>query len=116
MRVADIAPKLNGTIVGGIEAADKEVTGGYVSDLLSDVMGNASAGDVWVTIQKHVNTIAVAHLRDIAAIVLANGRQPEEEMVRRAVEEQVSVIVTQLPVFDVAGILYGLGLRGGRKP
>lgn len=55
-----------------------EVTGAYVSDLLSDVMANSKNGGLWLTLQVRPNIIAAAALKDLAGIILVNGRQPEE--------------------------------------
>ena len=91
---------------------EREVQGGYASDLLSDVMANSQEGDVWVTIQAHPNIVAVATLRDLAGIILANGRQPDAETLQRAEEEAVPLLCTSLPTFEVVGRLYRLGIHG----
>jgi hypothetical protein len=115
VKVAEVAQKIGGRILTAAdEAASRDVCGGYASDLLSDVMANSTKGDLWVTMQKHVNTIAVATLNELAAIVLVNGREPEEATIQRAEQERVPVISTGLTAFDVAGILYGFGVRGRR--
>jgi hypothetical protein len=115
VKVAEAAEKIQGDVVACADwAAAREVGGGYASDLLSDVMGNGQEGDLWVTMQKHVNIVAVAQLKGLAGIVLVNGRQLEPEAAARAEEEHVPVIRTSLPAFDVVGILYGLGVRGRR--
>ena len=116
MTVADAARELNGAVVGVQEDAAREVLGGYVSDLLSDVMANAQEGELWVTVQKHQNIVAVAHVRGLAGVVLINGRQPEAETMARATEEHVPIVCTPLSAFEAAGILYGLGLRRRRNP
>ena len=116
MTVAEAAEKIEGTIVtGAAEAAMREVRGGYASDLLSDMMGNSRVGDLWVTMQKHVNIVAVAHLKGLAGIVLVNGRRPEEAAIARAEEEHIPIISTELPAFDVVGILYSQGVTGRRS-
>jgi predicted transcriptional regulator len=113
--LAEALGPIEGTILSAVsEAARREVRGGYVGDLLSDVMANSREGDVWVTIQKHVNVVAVAQLQGLAGIVLVNGRQPEPDMLKRAEEEHIPVISTPLQAFEVAGILHGLGIRGRR--
>ncbi len=114
MTVRDVARHLGGTMAGGVAAAERPALGGYAADLLSDVMGNAQEGDVWVTLQKHVNIVAVAQLKGLAAIVLVNGRQAEPDTVARAAEQGVAIITTPLSAFDAAGRLYELGLRGRR--
>jgi hypothetical protein len=114
MTVTELARLVEGTAVGTAAAVAREARGGYVSDLLSDVMANSQEGDVWVTVQRHLNTVAVAQLKGLAGIVIVNGRQPEPDMLARAAEHDVAVVVTPLPAFDVAGRLYGAGLRGSR--
>ena len=112
MTVTELGRLVDGAIVGPADAGPREVRGGYASDLLSDVMAHAQDGDVWVTMQRHVNTVAVAQLKNLAAIVIVNGRQPEADMAARAAEHGVPVVTTPLPAFDAAGRLYAAGLRG----
>ena len=88
------------------------MTGGYASDLLSDVIGNSREGDLWVTLQVHVNIVAVAVMKDLAGIVLVGGREPDEDTIEKAEAEGVPIAVTALSAFDVVGKLYELGLRG----
>ena len=115
MNVAEAAGRIEGTILSAASAAaQREVLGGYASDLLSDVMANSREGDLWLTVQKHVNVIAVAQLNGLAGIILVNGRRPETDTVQRAEAEGVPVISTPLQTFEVAGILHGLGIRGRR--
>jgi predicted transcriptional regulator len=94
---------------GGLE---REVTGGYASDLLSDVMAHSRAGNLWVTLQAHRNIIAVATLKELAAIVLVNGRTPDAETLTKAREEKVVVLASRLPAFELVGKLYQMGIRG----
>ena len=73
MTVQDIVSQLNLTVCSGQEGLQREVKGGYTSDLLSDVMGHAQEGDVWVTLQTHKNVMAIASLKEIAAIILVSS-------------------------------------------
>lgn len=115
MNVMEAAQKIEGAIVAGIAAAGHEVLGGYSSDLLSDVIGNSRKGDIWVTVQRHVNTVAVAQLNELAAIVLVNGRKPEPETIARAEEQGIPIISTPLQAFDVIGIFYVSNIHGRRS-
>jgi len=91
---------------------DKPVSGGYASDLLSDVMPNSEKDNIWVTLQIHQNIVGVASLKELAAIIIVNGREPEEEALEKAKEENIPVMVTKLPAFEIVGRLYQLGIRG----
>ncbi len=73
---------------------DVPIEDAYTSDLLSDVMGNAPDSSVLITIQAHKNSVAVASLAGIRAIVLCNGRKAPEEMLEAAVNEEVSIYRT----------------------
>ncbi len=89
----------------------RNVTGAYVSDMLSDVMGNSKEGFLWITIQVHLNIIAVASLKNLSGIILVNSRVPAEDTLKKAIEENIPVMTTPLPAFDLVGKLYSLGLR-----
>lgn len=91
-----------------------EVRGAHASDLLSDILANAPEGGVALTIQAHLNAIAVAvHARQVALVFTA-GRRPPAEVIERARAEGVALLATEQTTFDTAGRLYELGLRGGR--
>lgn len=90
----------------------REVSGGYASDLLSDVMAHAGKDCLWVTVQVHQNIVAVAVVKELAGVVIVNGREPDRETLSRAEKEGVPILVTNLPTFEVVGRLYQLGLRG----
>ena len=81
---------------------DLEVSGGYMGDLLSVVMGNAREEQVWITIQSHVNIVAVASLRSISAIIIAHGFEPDEDTVESAKEEEITILTTKLDPFAIA--------------
>ena len=91
-----------------------EVTGGYASDLLSDALAHAPQGGVLVTAQVHLNVIAVAAHTQQAAVIFPLGREPEQTVRERAIEEGVPLFMTEASAFDIAGRLYELGLRGPR--
>ena len=79
--------------------SDRAVKGAYASDLLSDVMGKASEGDVWITMQTHKNIIAVASLKEIAAILIVNGGKPDEDTLAAAASEGCDSAGNQGKVF-----------------
>ncbi|MBW2096174.1 MAG: serine kinase [Deltaproteobacteria bacterium] len=112
MNVTDIVNELSLDLLAGERGLDREVLGGYCGDLLSDVMANAEKGSVWITIQRHQNIVAVALLKELAAIVLANGYQPDPETVEKAKEEGIPLLVSSLAAYELAGKLYEAGMKG----
>jgi hypothetical protein len=112
MKLEEIVKACDLQIAHGEELLDREVTGGYASDLLSDVMANSRKGDLWVTLQVHPNIVAVAKLKEIIGIVMINGRKPESETINKAQAEELPILTTDMPAFELIGRLYNMGVRG----
>jgi hypothetical protein len=107
-------------IIDGLEltvrTAPKEFSainpsGGYTSDLLSCVMSGAPKGGIWVTLQSHVNIIAVAALLDLCAIIVTEDAQPDQMTLDKANEEGITVLTTPHPTFYIVGKLWEYGIR-----
>ncbi len=114
MKLEEVVKKTGMKVETAPEKLDREVSGGYASDLLSDVMANSKEGDVWVTLQVHPNIIAVATLKDLAGIIIVQGKKPEEETLKKAQQEGIPLLVTKHQAFEIAGKLYQLGISGMR--
>ncbi len=94
----------------GKKGLEREVKAGYCGDLLSEIMANAPPGCVWLTVQGHQNIVAVAVLREMAAVVLTGGRAPDEETVRKAEQEGIPILTGPHSAYDLAGRLYAAGV------
>ncbi len=112
MKLKEVADKLGLDIRTAADRLERDVTHGYASDLMSDVMANANEGDLWITLQIHQNVVAVAVMKSLSGIILVNSREPEEETARKAEAEKVPILISALPAFELAGRLYELGFRG----
>lgn len=110
MKLIELKEKLNLSVRCAEDKLKQEIKGGYVSDLLSDVIANAKKGDVWITMQVHVNIVAVAVLKEVAAIVLVQGREPNDDTLNKAKEEDIPILVSKLPAFQLVGKLYESGI------
>lgn len=108
MTVKELIEKLNLTVFCGEDNLETEIKGGYVSDLLSDVMGFAQEGNVWVTLQTHKNVIAIASLKELACVLLVKGNKPDDDMLEQAKEEGIPVLGTTEQTFETAGQIYEL--------
>ncbi|MEO0226044.1 MAG: DRTGG domain-containing protein [candidate division WOR-3 bacterium] len=106
--LAEIVKNLHLKVEVGDRLLKREVTGCYVSDLLSDVMANAKKGDIWVTLQTHPNIVAVAVLKEISGIIIPANRKLEPETIKKAEQEKIPIMTTDLSGFEVVGRLYGL--------
>jgi len=108
MNVSEMVQQLNLKVFTNASKLGTEITGGYVSDLLSDVMGNATQGEVWITLQTHKNTVAIASLKELAAIILVKGFEPSPEALEHAINEGIPILGTTDYTFAIAGKLYAL--------
>ncbi|MFA8299911.1 MAG: DRTGG domain-containing protein [Hyphomicrobiales bacterium] len=106
MKISELAEKLNLTVLGGHDGLDREIEGAYVSDLLSDVMGHARAGELWITLQTHKNVSAIASLKDLCGIILVKNFKPDEDMLEKCNEDDIPVLQTNLPTFELSGKVY----------
>jgi len=107
MTIRETAGVLNAEIIQN-EFEDKELSGAYTSDLLSDVMANVKKGGALITIQAHKNTVAVASLVNISLIIICNSRPIPLDMLLAAKEKGIAVLQTGENQFTVSGRLYGL--------
>jgi serine kinase of HPr protein (carbohydrate metabolism regulator) len=112
IKLSDIVKSLNLRVECGQEFLDREVLGGYVSDLLSDVMAYAKKGDIWITRQVHPNIVAVAVIRMMPGIIIVNNFKPEEETVKKAIAKKMPIMTSDLPAFELVGRLYQMGIHG----
>lgn len=94
---------------------DVSVSGVYTSDLLSDVLANASDKAVLVTIQAHKNTVAVASVKESPAIIVCNDRPIPPDMIPAAESEGIAVFTTDKNQFTVSGMLYTLLGKDGAQ-
>ena len=86
-------------------------TGGYASDLLSCVMAGAKPGYLWMTLQAHINIVAVAALTDTCAIIITENSQPEPDVIAKANEQGVTLLGTPESTYSVSGKLWEMGIR-----
>jgi predicted transcriptional regulator len=108
MKVSDLIREFNLNIYSGGQGTGNDISGGYVSDLLSDVMGFSREGQVWITLQTHQNTVAVASLKELAAIILVKGLHPDQGTMDHSNTEGIPVLGTSMETFEMAGKLFSL--------
>ena len=87
---------------------EREITKPFCCDLLSIAMGKAPAGCAWVTVMGNMYTLAVASLTEAACVILAEGAVLDEAAAKKAVEQGITVLSTELPIFEAALKIYGL--------
>jgi hypothetical protein len=111
MKLSKISEQL-GLSALWVPAADREVSHGYASDMLSDVLARAPKGALLATLQTHLSVVAVAAQTGLAGVIFTNNKRPEDRVIERAEIEDIPLYVTASDTFDVAGRLFVLGVRG----
>jgi ferredoxin len=114
MTVNDLVARFGLQVVAGEKGLDRRVEDGYCGDLLSEIMANASEGCVWLTIQGHQNIVAVAVLREMAAIIVTGGHIPDDETLQKANQEEIPILLWPDSAYQLAGRLYSIGVGNTR--
>lgn len=110
MNVAEFADKLGGQLITGTESIYTQVKDVYCCDLLSWVMSHAKKGTAWITVHTHLNIIAVATLAELSCIIIPEGIMMEEATVRKAEQEGIPIISTELSAYKICCIAYECGI------
>ncbi|MEG1560058.1 MAG: AraC family transcriptional regulator [Clostridia bacterium] len=110
MKVSELCNAVQGKLKTTF-GADAEIQCGLVCDLLSFVMARGASGCAWVTVQTHLNVIAIASLHEMACIIVPEGMTTEQFSVDKADEESVAIIETPLSAYAVCGIMHDLHIK-----
>lgn len=112
MRISKIVEKLNLEVIAGYDKTkeDNRAEGVFICDLLSLVMAKSRSLDIWITIQTHVNIIAVASLMELSAIIIAEDMEIDEETIVKADEVNVPLFKSELSAYELASKLSELGV------
>jgi hypothetical protein len=112
MTLQELITKLNLTVLTTPRDFNTVIPqGGYASDLLSCVIAGAEPGNVWVTLQAHMNVVAVAALRDVAVVIITENAHPEADVIEKANQQNVILLATPEPSYEVVGKLWEFGIR-----
>jgi hypothetical protein len=112
MTLQDLIAQLNLTVITAPRDFNTVVPqGGYASDLLSCVIAGAEPGNIWLTLQSHMNVVAVAALRDVSAVIITENAQPEADVIEKANQQNVILLGTSEPSYEIVGKLWELGIR-----
>jgi ribosomal protein S2 len=111
MNLKDIVKEFDLEPVAGYKNEEKNVSGAYTSDLLSDVIANSKKENIWITLQIHINVIAVASLKELSAIIIVMNKDIDKDTIEKANKENIPIFKTLLTAFEIGGKLYEYGVR-----
>ncbi len=110
MKVSELMSLIKARNLTGEVSTDKEVTCGYVCDLLSWVMAHGEEGMAWVTVQTHLNVVAVAALADMACVILPEDIVMEQESIDKANAESMCILSSPLKAYEICGLMSAQGI------
>ncbi|MEG0177236.1 hypothetical protein [Anaerorhabdus sp.] len=110
MKVSELVTKTGWKNISTDESMNAEITGVYVGDLLSWVMGKGKPGEAWITVQSHINVIAVAVLIEFSCIIIGDSVVVPDDVLDKAKEENLAIITTDLSPYECARKLIEIGL------
>ncbi|MBQ3079289.1 MAG: AraC family transcriptional regulator [Clostridia bacterium] len=110
MTIQELAALVEANIVTASVDTGREVECGYTCDLLSWVMANGSEGMAWITVQTHMNVIAVATLHDMSCVIIPEGIKVEDDVIGKADEEGVAILTTSLGAYEICGRMNAKGI------
>ncbi|MGV8074313.1 MAG: DRTGG domain-containing protein [Syntrophobacteraceae bacterium] len=93
------------------ESTDKMLEGVYISDMASDIITNAKANVLLITLQTHKTIIAAANLVDVAAIVFVKGKKPGQDIIELAGKVGIGLFSTEDDTWTFASKLSKLGIQ-----
>lgn len=106
MKVVDLIKSNRYLLLNEGSNLERSITVPYCCDLLSVAMGKLPEGAAWVTVMGNVNTLAVATLADAACIILAEGAKLDDVAMKKAKEQEITVLASEEPIFDSALWIY----------
>jgi len=107
MKLHEVISALNPDVICGGDG-EREISGVITGDLLSFIIGEAKEGEIWVTIQVHLNVSAVAVLKELPMLILASGRVPSKELADKCQEENIAIVVVEESAYEVCAKLHKL--------
>lgn len=114
MQVSEFVNLSGGRVLTG-KYEDRAIACGYTCDLLSHVMGKGQADMAWITVQAHMNVIAVASLMDFACVIIPEGLPVDEMIVKKAASEDIIIISCEQTAFELVTLLAGQGVPSAKK-
>lgn len=102
MIIDEVVKKIGLEVVAGSNSLERDFDGVYIGDLLSIVMSKAEKNNLWITIQTHLNIIAVATLVELSGIIIVENMEVQEDTIKKANELGIPILKTKLSAYDVA--------------
>lgn len=110
MKVKELLAKTNWSVTASDEALEKEISGVFCGDLLSWVMGNCEPGQCWITVQTHLNIVAVAALKEISCLIIVQDAEVPQATLDKVLEEDIALFRVSVSAYEACCECFKLGL------
>ena len=114
MKVSEFAALSGAKVLTG-EYVDREIACGYTCDLLSHVMGKGQPDMAWITVQAHMNVIAVAALLDFACVIIPENLPVDEMIIGKAKQEDIIMLSSDKTAYELVVLLAEGGVAPAKK-
>lgn len=116
MTIRDVVRLLDAVILCGEDRLDTPVLSACCSDLMSDVLAFVSEKTVLLTGLTNMHAIRTAEILDLKCVIFARGKLPEDDILARAEDVGLVILMSRHTMFTSAGLLYEGGIRGAALP
>lgn len=110
MNAKSLSELIEARILTKTADTEREISSGYTCDLLSWVMAHGREGMAWITVQTHMNVIAVATLHDMACVIIPEGIKVEDDVIEKADEEGIVILASALTAYEISGRMHAQGV------
>ena len=90
---------------------NNEISGIFACDLFSHVMGHAEESNLLITVLNNINVLGVTSLLDLSAVVFTHNTEVNEDIIHKANELQIPLLVTDQSTAKITIELYKLGVK-----
>ncbi|MBG0766501.1 DRTGG domain-containing protein [Sphaerochaeta halotolerans] len=111
MKLKDIIACVDGHLICGESHLEDEITRGFASDLMSDVLTILEDDILLITGLSNNQAIRTAEMSDIKNILLVRNKKPSQNMIDMAQELNISLSYTSYSLFKASALLFNEGLK-----
>lgn len=115
MLLSDVKTVINADVLTGEsdeELSEKNIHTAFGSDLMSDVLAFVKDQSLLLTGLINSQVVRTAEMMDILAVCFVRGKTPTEDVVELAKEKGITLLRTELTLYNASGRLYEKGLGG----
>lgn len=110
MNIVTLTERLSLKVLSGSDKLCRNVSSVYCCDMLSRVMAGALKDAALITVQTHMNVVAVASLIEIACIIFPEGLEADKDVLDMSAKEGIPILSSELTAYEISGRLYEMGI------